>query len=344
MAFEQVLYNEYFRALLILAATILVGTAVQVILKNYITKITAKTKTRLDDLILQRITGPIHTFIILSGIFLALRYLTLLASYVPLMDKLYFVFAILMIATIFTKILGVMVPHWLKVQKRYEKAPRLINKIISIFVFLIAILMILSHFNIEISPLVAAFGLGGLAIGLALQETLSNFFAGLHIISDKPVRVGDFIEIENGQLKGTVEDIGWRSTRVRTLPNNIVIVPNGRLAESVIVNNSMPEHQCGVRVQCGVSYKSDLDKVEKVTIDVAKKIQKSVGGAVQDFEPFIRYHTFGDSNINFTIILRVEKFVDQYMVIHEFIKELKKAYDKNGIEISWPVMNVYQRK
>ena len=99
-----------------------------------------------------------------------------------------------------------------------------------------------------------------------------------------------------------------------------------------------------VMVQCGVSYGSDLKKVEKVTIDVAGKIQKTVPGAVKTFEPFIRYHTFGDSNINFTVILRVEKFVDRYLVIHEFIKALKESYDKEKIEISWPVRKVYQAK
>ena len=85
----------------------------------------------------------------------------------------------------------------------------------------------------------------------------------------------------------------------------------------------------------------DLDKVEKVTIDVAKTIQKTVPGAVKTFEPFIRYHTFGDSNINFSVILRVEKFVDKYLITHEFIKALKARYDKEGIEISWPVRKVY---
>jgi len=97
-------------------------------------------------------------------------------------------------------------------------------------------------------------------------------------------------------------------------------------------------------VQCGVSYKSDLGKVEKVTIDVAKKIQEKIPGAVKTFEPFIRYHTFGDSNINFSIILRVEEPVARYLIIHEFIKALKARYDKEGIEISWPVRKIYYKK
>ncbi len=99
-----------------------------------------------------------------------------------------------------------------------------------------------------------------------------------------------------------------------------------------------------VVLQCGVSYGSDLKKVEKVTINTAKKIQSTVIGAVKNFEPFIRYHTFGDSNINFSIILRIEKYVDKYLVVHEFIKELKEEYDKNKIEISYPVRKMYKAK
>ncbi len=202
--------------------------------------------------------------------------------------------------------------------------------------------MILSYFKIEITPLVATLGIGGLAVGLALQNTLSNFFAGLYMVADKPITVGDFIELPDADISGYVEDIGWRSTRIKTLPNTVVIVPNSKLAENIIVNDSLPEHEMAALVQCGVAYGSDLKKVEKATIDVARKIQKTVPGAVKTFEPFIRYHTFGDSNINFTIILRVEKFVDKYLVTHEFIKALKERYDKEGIEISWPVRKIYQ--
>ncbi len=147
-----------------------------------------------------------------------------------------------------------------------------------------------------------------------------------------------------GNIAGYVEDIGWRSTRIRTLPNTIVIVPNSRIAESVITNNYMPVQEMSIVLQCGVAYGSDLEKVEKVTVDVARKIQQTVPGAVKTFEPFIRYHTFGDSNINFSIILRVEEFVARYLVTHEFFKALKARYDKENIEISWPVRKVYTAK
>jgi small-conductance mechanosensitive channel len=335
--------NEYIQFLLIILIFVVIAKILHFILARYVHKIAIKTKTDLDEIILKIITKPLYLFIIFIGANISLKSLTILVQYSSVIDKIFFVIYVILITVTISKILGVFITRWLRVQKKFEKTPKLIVKIIYILLYLIAILIILDHFKIEITPLVATLGLGGLAVGLALQNTLSDFFAGLHIISDRPINVGDFIELDNN-LSGYVEDIGWRSTRIRTLPNTIIIIPNSKLAESTIINNSLPEQEMSVIMQCGVSYDSDLKKVEKVTIDVAKKIQKTVPGAVKTFEPFIRYHTFGDSNINFSIILRVEKFVDKYLIKHEFIKALKERYDKEKIEISWPVRKVYMAK
>ncbi|MFX1503315.1 MAG: mechanosensitive ion channel family protein, partial [Promethearchaeota archaeon] len=184
---------------------------------------------------------------------------------------------------------------------------------------------------------------GALAIGLALQSTLSNFFAGVHILSDKPIRVGDFIELDEN-TSGTVEDIGWRSTRIRMLTDNLLIIPNGKLAESNIINYSMPKQDLSIWIPCGVSYESDLKKVERVSLEVAKEIQNTVPGAVKDFEPQFRYREFGDSNINFITIIRIEEPIKRFIVRNEFIKALKERFDKEKIEISWPIRKIYNIK
>jgi len=341
--FETIIQNEYFMFLIILVGTVVFAKILQFILKKYIYKLVEKSKTGIDDIVLKIIT-PFFILVVFIGLYFALKTLSITTPYTAWLDGAFFVFLVLLSTLIVARVLNVLVVRGLKVQKKFEKTPKLINKIISVIIYLIAFLMILGYFKIEITPLVATLGLGGLAIGLALQATLSNFFAGLHIISDRPINVGDFVELPDANVSGYVEDIGWRSTRIKTLPNQIIIVPNSKLAESIIVNDSLPEQEMAALVQVGVAYGSDLKKVEKVTIDVAKKIQKTVLGAVKSFEPFIRYHTFADSNINFTVILRVEKFVDKYLVTHEFIKALKERYDKEGIEISWPVRKIYQAK
>ncbi len=341
---ETLFQNEYFQFFLILIGSIIFVQIFNFVLKKYVKRIVKKTKSDIDDIILSIITKPLYILIIFIGLYLALKSLSALAPYTVWIDGTSFVITVLIVSFLVSKVISILISRWLKVQKRFEKTPKLINKIIVAVIYLIAFLMILSYFKIEITPLVATLGIGGLAVGLALQNTLSNFFAGLYMVADKPITVGDFIELPDANISGYVEDIGWRSTRIKTLPNTIVIVPNSKLAENIIVNNTLPEQEMAALVQCGVAYGSDLKKVEKATIDVARKIQKTVPGAVKTFEPFIRYHTFSDSNINFTIILRVEKFVDKYLVTHEFIKALKERYDKENIEISWPVRKIYYGK
>ena len=206
------------------------------------------------------------------------------------------------------------------------------------FVFLI----VLDRLNITITPFLASLGIGGLVVALALQDTLSNFFSGVYIYFDKPIRIGDYIMLESGQ-EGYVTQIGWRNTRIRMLPNNIVIVPNAKLVSSQVTNFYLPEPEMAVLVQVGVSYQSDLEKVEKVTIEVAKQVLQEVEGGVKEFEPFIRYHTFSDFSINFTVILRAKEYVNKYLIIHEFIKRLHRRYQMESIEIPFPIRTVYMK-
>jgi small-conductance mechanosensitive channel len=172
-----------------------------------------------------------------------------------------------------------------------------------------------------------------------MQDTLSNLFAGLQIIGSGQVRPGEFIKLDTGE-EGFVVDVAWRNTTIRELSNNMIIVPNARLAASQVRNFDQPGKELAVLVQVGVSYGSDLAKVESVTIDVARQIMRSVAGGVRDFEPFIRYHTFSDFSIDFTVILRGTEFVDQYLIKHEFIKRLHERYKVEDIEIPFPVRTV----
>ena len=313
------------------------------ILEKYIKGVTQKTKTDIDDKLLAASKKPLMSLIILIGLYFSIWQIDYVRQNIVVVNNIFFILAVIWFVFALNRIAKVGLEKWLLVSPKFKNMPRLLIRTINTFVYFVAFIIILKHFRVEITPLIATLGIGGIAVGFALQDTLSNFFAGLHIVSDKPINIGDFIELE-GNISGYVDDIGWRSTRIRTLPNTLVIVPNSKIASTTITNDSLPVPEMSIVIQCGVAYTSDLDKVEKVTIEVAKKIQKTIPGAVKDFEPFIRYHTFADSNINFSIILKVETFVDKYLVTHEFIKALKKAYDKEGIEISWPVRKVYYAK
>jgi len=207
---------------------------------------------------------------------------------------------------------------------------------------LIGVLTILGNLGIDITPMLATMGVAALGISLALQDTLSNVFAGFYITSDKPFEIGDYVRLDNRE-DGYVVHIGWRSTRIRTLPNNIVVVPNKKLVESILTNYYKPDPQMACLVNLSVAYGSDLEMVEKVTIEVARQIMKTVKGGIPDFEPFIRYNTFGDSGIGFTVIMRVKEYVDKYLVTHEFMKALHRRYREEGIEIPFPQRVIHMR-
>ncbi|OQX20893.1 MAG: hypothetical protein BWK75_04370 [Candidatus Altiarchaeales archaeon A3] len=334
-------------ALIIITGSAIFAKLVSFILEKIVTKWVKKTNTTLDDEILKIIKLPVFLTILFIGTYIALMQLNILLEHHQEIQKI-FTAAFILIATIsVTRIINGVIRWYtvefaLKTETKFdEQFLPVVRKIIIGFVYAIAIMLILREvFDVEITPLLASLGIVGLAVALALQDTLSNFFAGVYLIADRPIRIGDYIELENG-MKGYIEDIGWRSVRIKTLPNNYIIIPNSKLAQSIITNYYAPEQEMSIVVPCCVSYGSDLEKVEKITIEVAKEIQQNVLGAVKNFEPFIRYNNFGDSNIDFSMILRVEKFVDQYLVLHEFIKKLMTRYDKEGIEISFPARNIY---
>ena len=341
MAFHNNILNiEIIIAIAGIIVSFIAAKLLYFILNKYIKSFTKKTKTDIDDRLLAALERPFVIVVVLIGLYFSLLQIDYVRKHIGLMNDVFFVLGVLWAVFVLYRLTKVAMEKWVSVNPAFQNMPKLVVKAANIFVYFIGLSIILKHFNVEITPLVATLGIGGIAIGFALQDTLSNFFAGLHIVSDRPINIGDFVELE-GNISGYVEDIGWRSTRIRTLPNTLVIVPNSKIASTTITNDSLPVPEMSVVIQCGVSYTSDLNKVERVTIDVAKRIQETVQGAVKDFEPFIRYHTFGDSNINFSVILRVKTYVDRYLVTHEFIKALKKRYDKEGIEISWPVRKIY---
>jgi small-conductance mechanosensitive channel len=339
---ENYIENEYIRFLIIFIGTIIFVTFSYIILKLIVKRITGRKKSY-GEFILKKLSKPVLLIIFFIGIYTALKSLTLTYDYHQWLDGGIFVIITMLSALLASNIITIIMIGYLKVKKGFERTPGLLNKALSIIIFVIAIIIILGYFKIDITPLIAGVGLGALAIGLALQSTLTNFFAGVHILSDQPIRVGDFIELDKDTC-GIVEDIGWRSTRIRMLTDNLLIIPNGQLAEHKIINYSMPKQDFSIWVPCGVAYESDLRKVEKVTLEVAKEIQQTVEGAVKDFEPAFRYREFGDSNINFVAILRIVEPMARFVVRNEFIKALKERFDKENIEISWPIRKIYNIK
>ena len=339
---EGLINDEYLSFLIIFIGTIIFVTISYFILKLIVKKIAGRKKSY-GEFILKKLSKPVLLIVFFIGIYTAFRSLSILQDHYNLIDGGIFIIITLLVAILISNIITILMLGYLKVKKGFERTPGLLNKVLSIIIFLIAIIVILGYFKVDITPMIAGVGLGAVVIGLALQSTLANFFSGIHLLSDRPIDVGDYIEVDD-HTKGVVEDIGWRSTRIRTLTDNLLIIPNGKLSESNITNFSKPKQDMSLWVPCGVAYESDLKKVEKVALEVAKEIQKTIDGAVKEFEPAFRYKEFGDSNINFITVLRVNDPLKRFIVRNEFIKALKERFDKEKIEISWPIRKVYQIK
>lgn len=198
------------------------------------------------------------------------------------------------------------------------------------------ILVILNYLGISIAPLLTALGVGGLAVALALKDTLSNLFAGLHIIASKQLRPGDYIKLNSGE-EGTVDDITWRSTTITSPQHNAIIVPNAHVASATITNYELPDRQMTLSVQLTVPHSADLDRVETISREVAKTVAGELPGAVADEEPTVRFNGWGDNGIVFSVTVRIKDSASLYIVRHTLIKALQKRYVAEGLSITPPV-------
>lgn len=328
------------------AATIvaawLIGQLMSRILCRRLGAWAAKTTWEWDDLLLEALREGIPIWSVLAGFYVALGFWTLSEHFQRVFGSLIYVLAWLSVTFIVAGLTGKLVLLYSRQFQHALPVTGVTENIIRIVILGVGGLMILNGLGISITPLLTALGVGGLAVALALQDTLANLFAGLYLTLAREIRLGDYVKLETGQ-EGYVDDIGWRATRIRMLPNNMVLVPNKKLAETIVTNFDLPSQDLAVLVEVGVAYGSDMEKVERVTCDVGQEVMRQVTGGVPDFAPFIRFHTFADFSVNFTVILRAKTFVDQYLVKHEFVKRLHDRYRQEGIEIPFPSRTVYTK-
>ena len=330
---------------LIFLGTIFCGYVLRKFIFVKLSRWAKKSSTKIDDVILSAIKGPLIFWFLMLGLYFAMGSSQLPEGLVQTANKILLALALFSITLVLANITGRLIYIYSGRIEAAMPVSSLTQNITRIVIFGVGILIILNSLGISITPILATLGVGGLAVALALQDTLSNLFSGFHMSLAKQIRIGDYIKLETGE-EGYVIDIDWRATKIRMLPNNVILIPNAKLSQAIVTNYYLPEKEMAVLVQVGVHYDSDLKKVEKVTCEVAKETMQEVNGGVAGFRPFIRYHTFADFSINFTVILRAREFVDQYLVKHEFIKRLHERYAKEGINIPYPIraINYAQEK
>jgi len=204
----------------------------------------------------------------------------------------------------------------------------------------VGLLLLLSAEEVRVTPILTALGVGGLAVALALQDTLTNLFAGFYMAVARQINVGDYVKLNTGE-EGYVVDITWRSTTFRALANNLIIVPNAKLAQAIVTNYYMPEKRMSASVQVGVSYAADPDHVERVLLDVATRSASEIPGMVADAAPSIQFDPgFGDSSLGFTVNYQVSEFSQQFGVRAELRKRILRRLREEGIDIPFPTRTV----
>lgn len=217
----------------------------------------------------------------------------------------------------------------------------LLTSIVQVSVYILSGLILLQSYGISITPIITALGVGGMAVALGLQEVMANIFAGLHLILSGQIRLGDYIRLSTGE-EGCVTDIAFRFTTIQSVTNNVIVVPNQKISSAILTNYNMPQQEISIVIPVGVSYDSDLEKVERVTLEVARQVMQKIDNSLTAYEPAVRFHTFGESSIDFNVILHSSQFTNQFPLKHEFIKALTARYRKEGIEIPYPVRTIYK--
>ena len=306
------------------------------------------TQTTLDDRVLKAVSAYLPAIAIVTALMIALE-----ATYPDLtlgQYKEFDIYLILMLAIagfLLSSVADAVLVWYgleIRVDKRKVKENEVfpfVRNVVKVSIILIFLVFVFQKLGFETGAIITGLGVGGLAVALALQDTLGNFFAGVHILVDKPFKEDDFIKLETG-LEGTVKQIGWRTTRLVTPNHNEVIVPNSKLANSILENYSTPSDLSGVSYTVGVDCKEDIDAVEKIITEAIHAVAKR-GQTIDDQTIWVRFDSFGDYSLDFKFGYMVKGYVNRFAAIKEVNRELFYAFKKHDINIPFPVRVVYQQ-
>ncbi|MBW2053633.1 MAG: mechanosensitive ion channel [Deltaproteobacteria bacterium] len=327
-------------ALVIFFVSVLASWLIKIIFDRVLLGWAKRTSFTQDEQILKVIDRPIWQSIVLLGAALAIICLKPGANTALITLGLLKTIAILVWAIALYRLSGFifeLISRGLTLAGRMETGfiPLLAN-LTRVMIIVGAILIFLSAWKINITPLLASAGLAGLAVALAARDTLANFFGGISVFMDRPYKIGDYIIFESGE-RGEVVNIGIRSTRIKTRDDVQIVIPNSIIADSKIINESAPEPRFRVRIKVGVAYGSDLDQIEKALLDIALASEL----VATDPVPRVRFRSFGDSALDFELLCWINDPRDRGLAIHELNRAVYQIFAKQGITIPFPQRDLH---
>jgi len=334
--------NIALRFLAILIIAVIAAFLLKVILKTVLKPLTKKTKTKIDDIIIRNLSSIIFYVVLLIGVKIGLSQFQLTTN---VFQNIVNTLLVLILSIFLFKIIGQFAHIWMKEWKFKTKTTadeRLIpflQKILKGIVIILAVIFIFSAWNVNISPLLATAGIAGLAIGLAVKDSLSNILGGLQLVLDKTFKVGDKVQLESGEM-GVILDIGLRSTKLKTYDNEVIYIPNGYLANAKIKNFTHPDVSIRVNVEFGVVYGSDTEKVRQVVLDAVRKIDT----VIEEPEPVVQFLKMSDFSLDFVARAWVKEYTVAYSTKIRMTDEIYNALNRAGINIPFPTRTVYTKE
>lgn len=329
--------------MVIFAATFVVGWLVRRLVLRALGAWTTRTGSRAGLILTQALRGPILIWTVILGVHLGIQTSELPARYTAWSAKVLLVLWIVSLTLMSMRLAGNLVRHYGDQVPGALPVTTLTQNLAQLAVVLLGIVVLLRALGLEITPILTALGVGGLAVALALQDTLSNLFAGFYMAIARQIRLGDYIKLNTGE-EGYVTDISWRSTTIRGLGNNTVIIPNAKLAQAIVTNYYLPDKRMSASVQVSVGYDCDPEQVERVLLELAMEGAREIPGMLAEPAPGVSLDPgFGESALGFTLGFQVAEFADQYSVRHHLRKRILKRFREEGIAIPFPARTVYMR-
>ncbi|MEK6903587.1 MAG: mechanosensitive ion channel family protein [Nanoarchaeota archaeon] len=341
---QQYLQNTYVHSVLLVLFFYVLAQFVSFALRSYMKNVTFKTKTRVDDLILKRIHRPLFYLLIILGLKIGVTRLITSIQLSTIADHLFDISIAFFIMYGLYAIVNIILTEW---GDRFAKKTEttidrdllpLFHKSVKIVFILLAVFFVLHELRIDITGLLAGVGIAGLVLGLALKDSLANIFGGISIILDKAFRVDDVIKTSDGDM-GTVIDIGLRSTRVKTWDNELLIIPNGQLANAKIQNFKQPDESTRAVIPFGVTYGTSIDKVKGVVAKALITLPNIL--TTGNKKPKVYFIGFGDSALNLQATFWVDQYMKKFSTKEKAACLMYEALNKHKIDIAFPTRTIY---
>lgn len=338
---EFIFSNIYLKFLFVLVITLIISFLAKFIFRKVLKPLTKKTKTKVDDLIIKSISSIVFYIVLVLGIKFGLQYFELKTT---IYNNLINTLLIIIVTVLLIRIINNFFKHWAEEWKfktkttTDERVIPLLQKILKAVIIILAVIFVFTAWHINISPLLATAGIVGLAIGLAVKDSLANILGGLQLVLDKTFKVGDKVELESGEM-GVIMDIGLRSTKLKTYDNEVIYIPNGSLANAKIKNFTQPDISIRVNVNFGVEYGSDPEKVQKVVLEAIKKIDT----VIEEPEPVVQFLNMSDFSLDFVARAWVQEYTQAYSTKLKMTDEIYEALNKAKIGIPFPTRTIYTK-